>query len=153
MRGLNKDSRRFCCFLVFLGDPVGWNNATEQSNAEEPLAAGVAAVGRETQPTFQGDGYAILHTITRNPLEIEISAARTVRIAMVTEGHALGVKPAIAAVASPWLTAHQRKRKIQAAIAMGPKAIGTATLRADHLARVPRIVPMQNTENAQPEQV
>jgi hypothetical protein len=58
---------------------------------------------------------------------------------MKTERHTLGVKAAIAGVAAPRLAAHQGESEIQRAVAVRPKAIGAATLRADHFNGSPEI--------------
>src|ERR1700722_9973377 len=58
----------------------GGDDAPEWPEAEEPLPARIAPVGRESEETLHEHEGARFHAVARDVFQIEISAARAVRI-------------------------------------------------------------------------
>jgi len=100
--------------------------------AEEAVAAGVAAVGGKSQPALQENEGAVFDAFAGDMLEIEIAATRTMRVAFEDGSDALGVKPAIATVASPGAQAGAAEYKVQYSVAVGAKTIPTAAPGTNH---------------------
>jgi hypothetical protein len=89
------------CLVAVLGFHHHRQDAPELQDAEEAVAAGIAAVGGKSQPALQEDEGSGFHAFTGNMLEVEIPAAGTVRVAFQTGGHPPGVKAPVTAVTSP----------------------------------------------------
>ena len=88
-------------FLARVALKCGRANAPELPCAEKTVTAGVATVGRKTEPALQRDHRASFHALARNMFEIEVPAPWTMRVALIYSCHAPAVKAAIAGVASP----------------------------------------------------
>jgi len=71
-------------------------------NAEELLAAWVAAVGRQRQQTLQEIKGSPVDPVAGDPIEIEISASPAVGVAHEPHSHAAGMKAVVARVTPPW---------------------------------------------------
>ena len=69
--------------------------------AEELLAAGVAAIGGKTEEALYVNQKPVLDAPSRDALEIEIPAPRAMSVPRKRERHAAGMKAEIARVASP----------------------------------------------------
>jgi hypothetical protein len=69
--------------------------------AEKFFAARVAAVGGKSQEPLEKDEGAISYAVTRDVLEVEVSAPRAVRKAGKRDSHARGMEPKFASQASP----------------------------------------------------
>jgi hypothetical protein len=65
-------------------------------------------------------------------IQVKIPAPRAVGEAAERQGHAPGIKPAIARVTSPWTAPGKCEREIQYTGSMRAEAIRAAALRADH---------------------
>ena len=79
----------------------GGHNAAKLQDAEEAVAAGIAAIGGKTQPAFHKDEGAGFDAFAGDMLEIEIAAARTMGEAFEDGSDSPGVKSPLAAVAAP----------------------------------------------------
>jgi len=112
-------------------------------DAEEAVAAGIAAIGGKTQPAFHKNEGAIFDAFAGDMLEIEIAAAGTVRVAFEGGSDSPGMKSVLAAVASPRTQAGRSEHEVENSVAVRAKTIVTATLRTNH--RYSECVP-QNTE-------
>ena len=62
-------------------------DAPKFADAEEPVAAGVAAVSRKPKPALQKNAGTIFHALAGDMLDIEIAAAGTVRKPLQDRGH------------------------------------------------------------------
>jgi len=76
-------------------------NAPELPRAEEPEAAGVTTVGGKTEPALHRNHRSGFHPLARNVLEVEVSAAWTMRVTLENSGHTPTVESVVARVASP----------------------------------------------------
>ena|SRR5208282_1624131 len=76
-------------------------DAPERQRAEESLAAGVAPVRGEGEPSFQGDQGAILDAVGGNMFEVKIPASRAVRVTRERHRHHRSMKSQIARMAAP----------------------------------------------------
>jgi len=110
----------------------GGHDAPELQDAEEAVAAGVAAVGGKAQPALYKDEGAIFNPFAGNVLEIEIAAAGTVRVALEGGSDAPGMEAAVAAVAAPGSQARGSESEVEDSVAVGAKTIVTAAVGADH---------------------
>jgi hypothetical protein len=117
--------------------------AAELQDAEEAVAAGIAAVGGKPQPSLHKNEGTVFDAFARDMLEIEISAARTVREAFQDGGDTPGMKSPLAAVAAPGAQADRSEHEVENSVAVRTKTIVTATLRTNH--RYPESV-AQDTE-------
>jgi hypothetical protein len=124
-------------------------DAAEFTDAEEAVAAGIAAVGGESEPALQKNEGAIFDAITGDMLDIEIAAARAMGEAFEDGSDLPGLKAPIAAVAAPRAQAGDTESEVEDSVAVRPKAIITATLWTNH--RCSEAV-AQNTEKAGREQ-
>lgn len=75
-------------------------------NREKPLAARVAAVGREAQQASD-QGHAPHHPVARNTLNFGISTARAIRIGSDGDRRVPHKEPSLAALAAPGFAARQ----------------------------------------------
>jgi hypothetical protein len=80
--------------------------------AEEFLAAGIAAIRRETKIALQRNQRTPLDSFTRDVLEIKIPATRAVDVMHERSGDRPGVKPQVACLASPGAQTDQGRKKI-----------------------------------------
>jgi hypothetical protein len=108
------------------------HNAAELQDAEEAVAAGVAAVGGKAQPAFHKDEGAVFDAFAGDVLEIEIAAAGTVREAFEDGSNTPGMKSPLAAVATPGAQAGRSEHEVENSVAVRTKTIVTATLRTNH---------------------
>ena len=108
------------------------HNAAELQDAEEAVAAGIAAIGGKAQPAFHKDERAVFDAFAGNMLEIEISATGTVREAFEYGSDSPGVKSPLAAVASPRAQASRSEHEVENSVSVRTKTIVTATLGTDH---------------------
>jgi hypothetical protein len=76
-------------------------NPAERPDAEEPPAARGAAVRGKSKQAFESDQSPLFDALTRERLEIEISASRAVGVGRKRDRHASSIKPAVAGVAPP----------------------------------------------------
>ncbi len=125
------------------------HDAAELQDAEEAVAAGIAAIGRKTQPALHKDEGAGFDAFTGDMLEIEIAAAGTVREAFQDGGDTPGMKSPLAAMAAPRAQTGRCEYEVENSVAVRAKTIVTTTLRADH--RYPESV-AQDTEKRVGEQ-
>jgi hypothetical protein len=107
-------------------------DAPEFPDAEEPVAAGVAAVSGKSKQALQKNAGAIFHALAGDVLDIEIAAAGTVRKALQNGGHSPRLKSPIATVATPWAQASPTEYKVEYSVAMRAKTILAATLGTKH---------------------
>jgi len=77
------------------------HDAPELQDTKEAVSARVAAIGGKAQPAFHKDKGAVFDAFAGNMLEIEIAAARTMRVAFQGGCDAPGMEAALAAVAAP----------------------------------------------------
>jgi len=127
----------------------GRQDTAEFANAEETVAAGIAAVGGKSEPALQKNEGAIFHSFARDMLDIEIAAARAVREAFQDGCDAPGLKAVLAAVAAPRAQAGATEEEVEGSVAVRAKTIVTATLWTNHGCSE-RVA--QNTEKAGPGQ-
>jgi hypothetical protein len=124
--------------LLLVGGSVGLafdhsrQDAPEFADAEEPVAAGIAAVSGKSKPALQKNEGTIFHSLAGDMLDIEIAAAGTVRKALQDGGHSPCLKSPIATVATPRAQASPTEYKIEYSVAMRAKTILTATLGTNH---------------------
>lgn len=107
-------------------------NAPELPCAEKTVAAGVATVGGKSEPALHCDHGSSFHALAGNMFEVEVTAARTMRVALEYSRDAPAVKSAVAGVASPRPEPSDAQGEIAYAAAVGSKAIRTAALRTNH---------------------
>jgi hypothetical protein len=132
------------------------HNAAELRNAEEAVAAGVAAISGKAQPALHEDERSVFHAFAGDMLEVEIAAAGTVREAFEDGSNAPGMKSPLAAMAAPRAQTGCGEHEVENPVAVRTKAIVTATLRTNH--RYPGSVAQdtekpvggQDVENTQP---
>jgi hypothetical protein len=110
----------------------GGYDAAELQDAEEAVAAGIAAVGGKAQPALHKDEGAVFDAFAGNMLEIEIAATGTVREAFEDGSDAPGAKSPLAAVAAPRAQAGRGEHEVENSVAVRAKTIITATLRTNH---------------------
>ena len=108
------------------------HNPTELQNAEKAVAAGIAAIGRKTQPAFHKNEGASFDAFAGDMLEVEIAAAGTVCEAFQVGSDTPGMKSPLAAVAAPRAQAGRSKHEVENSVAVRAKTIVTATLRTNH---------------------
>jgi len=103
-----------------------------REQAEEFLAAGIAAVrGKAKKPLHAGQD-TLIDAIAPNVLRVEIAAARAMGIAREGSRDRPGVKALIASVAAPWAQPQQRAYEIGNAASVRAVAIRAPALRTDH---------------------
>ena len=100
-------SRLVCGSVGLVALHHGRQDAPELQDAEEAVTAGVAAVCGKPQPALHKNEGAGFHSLPRDVLEVKISAAGTMRVALQTGRHPPGVKAPVATVASPGPQTHQ----------------------------------------------
>lgn len=110
----------------------GRNNFPVGQNAEEFLAARVAAIGGKAKKALQKDQCACIDALARNMLQIKVSATGAVRIARKRNGHRPGVKSLVAGPATPGPQPEQGGGEISHAPAMRAETFCAAALRANH---------------------
>ena len=81
-------------------------DAPELSGAEKTVAARVTTVGRKAEPALHRNHRSGFHALARDVLEVEVSAARTMRVALEDSRHTPTVEPVVAGVAPPGPEAH-----------------------------------------------
>ena len=107
-------------------------DAPKFADAEEPVAAGVAAVSGKSKPALQKNEGTIFHSLAGDMLDIEIAAAGTVREAFEDGGHSPRLKSPITIVATPRAQASPTEYKVEDSVAVRANTIVTATLRTNH---------------------
>ena len=107
-------------------------DAPEFADAEESVAAGVAAVSGKSKPALQKNEGTIFHALAGDMLDIEIAAAWTVRKALQDCGHSPCLKSPVATVATPRAQASPTEYKVEYSVAMRAKTIVAATLGTNH---------------------
>jgi hypothetical protein len=120
-------------------------DAAEFADTEEAVAAGIAAVCGESEPALQKNQSAILHALTRDMGDIEISAARAVREAFQHGSDPPGMKTPFATVAAPRAQTGGTGYEVEDSIAVRAKTILAATLGTNHGCSEPAA---QDTEKA-----
>jgi hypothetical protein len=108
-------------------------NAAEFADAEEAVAARVAAVGGKPEPALQKNEGAILHALAGDMLDIKIATARAVREAFQDRGHSPSLKSPLAAVAAPRAQTSPTEHEVEYPVAVRAKTILTATLGTNHV--------------------
>jgi hypothetical protein len=88
-----------------------------REQAEEFLAAGVAAIGGKTEETLRRNQRSLFDSLPRDVLEVEISASRAVGVMDERSGDPPGIKSQVACVASPGSQTDQGRKKITDATA------------------------------------
>lgn len=81
-------------------------DAPELPGTEKTVAAGVTTVGRKSEPALHRNHRSGFHALARNVLKVEVSAARTMRVALEDSRHTPTVEPVVAGVAPPGPEAH-----------------------------------------------
>jgi len=120
--------------------------------AEEFLAAGIAAVSRKSQKALNRNHQSLVDAIARNMLQVKIPAARAVCESGKIQGYPAGVETEVARVATPWPQTHQRANEIEDTAAVRTKTVRTAALGADHRPKqIPRPVGHYIQSNAVPQ--
>ena len=110
----------------------GGENAAERLHAEKAVPAGIASIRRKTKPTLECDHRASFHAFARDVLQVEVSAARAVRVQRECRGHFPGVKPQLARHAAPRSRAGEARDKIGDAASMRSVAFSASAARTDH---------------------
>jgi hypothetical protein len=124
--------------LLLVGRAVGvafdhcGQDAAEFADAEEAVAAGIAAVGGKSEPALQENEGAVFHTFAGDMLDIEIAAAGAVREALEDGSDAPGLKAVLAAVTAPGAQAGATEEEVEDSVAVRAKTIVTATLWTNH---------------------
>lgn len=104
------------------------------ADRKEPRAAGVAAIGGKPKNPPQSSERAVFDAVARDSLEVEIAAARAVRVAQEHERDAAGVKTLIASTATPRKNPGGAKNEVRETAPMRAEAVRTPALRTDHCA-------------------
>jgi hypothetical protein len=112
----------------------GGKDASKGQQAEEFLPARIAAIGWKSEEALEEHQSAILHPVTRDALEVEVSAARAVGIPREGDRHARGIESKFACEAAPGLPSDRAAKEVCYACSAGTKTVSTPALRADHLA-------------------
>jgi len=108
-------------------------NAAEFADAEEAVAAGIAAVGGKPEPALQKNEGATLHSLAGDMLDIKIAAAGAVSEAFQDRGHSPSLKSPIAAVAAPRAQSSPTEHEVEYPVAVRTKTIVAATLGTNHV--------------------
>ena len=130
----------------------GGQNAAEQKEAKEPLAARIAAIGRNAEPAFQRYQRSVGYAFARERLEVQISAVRAMRIPGKRECDAPRVESAVACVASPRPQREKSAQEIADTLAMRAMAVRAPALRTNHFPDPPPCAAAQHTEKRPGEQ-
>lgn len=120
-----------------LGHERGRPDAAQRQNAEESLAARVAAIGGKSEKALGGHQRPAFDAIARQPLQIEITAARAVSEAQKRPGDARGVKTLVASVAAPRAQSGGAGKKVRDTTPVRAETIRAAALRTNHLRVIP----------------
>lgn len=88
-----------------------------REQAEEFLAAGIAAIGGKTKKALHRNQRTLFDSFSSDVLEIEIPTAWTVDVVREGNGDGPGVKPQVACLASPGTQTDQGRKKIAYAAA------------------------------------
>ena len=115
----------------------GRHDTARRKNAKKTQAAGVTAIGRETEETLGQQKSAVLGAVAGNVLQVEIAAAGAVGVAQERPSGTRGVEALIAGMAAPWAQSDGTETQIKNAIAAGTEAVRTAALRTDHCFNLP----------------
>jgi len=107
-------------------------NSAEFADAEEAMAAGIAAVGGKSEPPLQKNEGAIFDAVAGDMLDIKIAAAGAVREAFKNGSDPPGMKAPVATVAAPGAQAGDTEKKVEDSVAVRTKTIITATLGTNH---------------------
>lgn len=105
-----------------------------RQQAEKFLAAGVAAIGGETEKALQEYQRAGIDAIAGDVLEIEIPASRAVSVTSEGNRHAPGIESLVAGAASPGTQLNSRGKEVADASAMRTETFLTSALGTDHFA-------------------
>jgi hypothetical protein len=119
-------------FVLGGGLALGGQNSLEWPDAKESLAAGIAAVSRESQQTLGEEKGTFLHSFARNAVQVEVPALRAMRQVEIVQRHAPRVKADFASFAAPGTAACQGKEKISEAGAVRTETFRAAALRTNH---------------------
>jgi hypothetical protein len=106
--------------------------APELPGAEKTVAAGVATVGRKAEPALHRNHRSGFHALARDVFEVEVSAARAMRVSLENRRHAPTMEPVVTGVASPGPQAYRAEYEIAYAPAVRSKTIYAAALRTNH---------------------
>lgn len=110
----------------------GWQDRAIPQNAEESLAARIAAISGKSQESLQINQGAALHVDPCNYLQIEISAARAMHEPRERDSHFARIKTLFAGQASPRLDPDPSEEIVANTVATRPCAIPAAALRTNH---------------------
>jgi hypothetical protein len=94
------------------GGKRGRANASRRPYAEELPPAGFAAVGRETQPAFQGDENPPVDSVPGYSIQAEIAASRAVRVEQEGKRHAPRLEPLFAGMTPPRSQSRRRADEV-----------------------------------------
>ncbi len=103
-----------------------------EKSAEETLAAGRAAVGREAQNSLQPFQMAVERQASGNFLERETAALRAVRVPDQRDGNVPGIKSILARAATPGAQLRDADCVVRRAFTARAGAVRRMTFRANH---------------------
>jgi hypothetical protein len=107
-------------------------NSPERFDAEEAMAAGVAAIGGKSEPALECDQCAGFDAFARNVFEIKVSAAGAVRVHRIGGRHFPRVEALLAFHAAPGPHARNIRDKVDHTSAVGPVTLNASTSRTNH---------------------
>ena len=109
-----------------------WKDPTKPPNAEEALPARIASVGGQAQKAFRKYQGAPVDPVTRNVVEVEVSALGAMREVGVRECHPARVEAEFTGFTAPGTASAQGEEEIRDATPVRTKAICTAALGTNH---------------------
>jgi len=115
----------------------GRHNQARRQNAEEALAARIAAIGRHAQKSFHGYERSLLDAIARYMFQIEISATGAMSVAQKGPRHALGIETFVASMAPPRKQPESADQPIRHTTAARAETVRTAALWTNHAVSFP----------------
>jgi hypothetical protein len=115
------------------GRDEGYDPA-ERFDAEKTETAGIAAVRGKTKPPLHGDESAGFDAFAGDVFEVEVAAARTVRVHGIRGGHLPTTEALLATETAPRTQTGQTGGKIKHAAAVRPVTFNASAPRTDHRA-------------------
>lgn len=110
------------------------------ANGKEPRPAGIAAKRRKTEEPPHADKHAVIDALSRDPLQIEIAAPRTMRVAQKRESDAARIKSLVTGTAPPRQDSRGAEEQIEEAAPVRAETVCAPTLRTDHASSPPSCV-------------
>lgn len=111
---------------------LGWKYRPKRPDAEKSLAAGIAAVGRESQQPFDQKQSTVVNALSRNAVEIEVAALGAMRQMKEAQRHSPRIKAQFACLAAPGTASRQCEKEVSGSGTVGAETFGAAALRANH---------------------